>query len=886
MSKNKLNMIDLEKEMALVETDAIAEEQYNADKNYAYLDAEYDELTSQLPCPNVGKFDTVTDLADLQALQDAKERNMDIWNQQDEIDKYRNKGNLYVGHLNYHGTDYYFMEKCKLDTKNIAKNVWLIHVDDDNINSEHVHAWRYPSEHNDVNFSRNIAMCNRKVSDVDIVLDKGSELFSNITDTYLRKALIRNKTNGSVQSIIQTIQKKQDNIRSLPKEKTFIVQGCAGSGKTMVLLHRLRYLLHNKYMNNEEYIFLIPSNGFKEFITEISKDFNIHRNNIFPYQQYYQEVLGKKTSTAVTDTSELIFAPKYLERVYSKAFMQEAYKSIFDEFLKQTESLISFCDEKLNILVEKETSVLKESIDNVKKDAVKLAVDTVKDIQNHTSTKIENNFDNIPALIAEIEATYSQRKKEYEIAINPDVEITIAPDDERILSNENLIEIKRTIEAEQLALEKASIFTALSHRNKLKKLQENYEAALEELTKILIEEDKARYASQATQLAFIFGNVTIAETETILKDLKTIMDVADSDINKAQMNLDNITEYFSEKFAAEINALNKLIVVSADIAKLEKDYIENLVPSYSFFEEFILLGVELLKSFNDHVTSDKDKEFIKKELLLFTERSQNKLYAYLNTLLFNICKKKIFKDFEIKISHVYKHYWYLNLYCYYLTRPLKESARKYIFIDEAQDLSASEIELINKVNSITSKPVINLFGDTNQTISTHGVRDWSQLPIISEVHTLEENFRNTNQIVDYCNKNLTVKMEKIGVDMEEVSEYKTIHDAIRNSDSIADGAIFIVKDDYSIEDLKALLTETQISDYEIYTVKAAKGLEFKEIFVFDTDMTHNEKYISYTRALAKLNVIKSLPQTTDRKLSLIIEGNETEENPEAIEDSN
>ena len=44
MIKNKPNMSDLEKEMALIETDAIAEEQYNADKNYASLDAEYDDL--------------------------------------------------------------------------------------------------------------------------------------------------------------------------------------------------------------------------------------------------------------------------------------------------------------------------------------------------------------------------------------------------------------------------------------------------------------------------------------------------------------------------------------------------------------------------------------------------------------------------------------------------------------------------------------------------------------------------------------------------------------------------------------------------------------------------------------------------------------------------
>ena len=162
-------------------------------------------------------------------------------------------------------------------------------------------------------------------------------------------------------------------------------------------------------------------------------------------------------------------------------------------------------------------------------------------------------------------------------------------------------------------------------------------------------------------------------------------------------------------------------------------------------------------------------------------------------------------------------------------------------------------------------------------ITTHGIKDWSLLTIIPQVYILEENFRNTNQVVDYCNKNLTIQMVKIGVDMESVSEYKTINDAIKSSDSIIQNAVFIVKDDYAVSDLKNLLSNTQISDYEIFSVKSVKGLEFKEVFVFDSNMSLNEKYISYTRALAKLNVIKNLPETTNRNIPLILQGEEKED---------
>lgn len=882
MNKQILNMSDLEREMASVETDAVGEEQDNADQIYRSLDCELNITKIQIPYRDITEYTVGRDYDDMERIQYQNSCNELYRNKIKQIEKYCSNGSLYKGHLNLNGTDYYFMENISADTKIVKTyrdEAWLINVDDRKY-SNYVRWWRYPGECDDVQFSRNISLKNRKVLNVDIVLDKGNELFSNITDAYLKKALIRNKSKSSAQSIIQTIQKKQDTIRSLPKEKSFAVQGCAGSGKTMVLLHRLRYLLYNKDICSDEYIFLVPSNGFKTFISEISSDFNINKNNILPYQEYYQEICGKKPKNA--DASELVFAPEYLEKVYSKAFMQSAYKTVFDSFSKQTEILISFCEDKFNSLLEKEQTLLENKLKEAKTTAINSAVEAVKEIQRFTFTKLGSEFENIQPLIAEIEEKYFQRKREYEIASNPDITITISPDDERILSNEELNEIQHSIDAENLAIEKASIFTVLSHKNKVKKLQSNYQAAYEELVNLLIEEDKAKYAKQAAQLVFVYDNVSISQTESILETLKSIVANANAAINKVQDNLNNIDEYIGEKYISEIHSLTGLIDVSGELADIEKDYIVNLLPAYDFFEENISLGTGLLSKFNKYITTDEDKEFVKTKLPLFTRRTQNQLYAYLNVLLFNACKKQISNDYEIKICDAYKHYWYMDLYCSYLTRPIKPRESKYIFIDEAQDLSASEIELINRINSTTGKPTINLFGDINQMITSHGIKDWSQLEIVPDVYTLDENFRNTNQIVDYCNKNLSMQMTKVGIDMDDVSEYKTIDEAIKGSGSILNNAVFIVKDDYYAADLKALLKKTQITNYEVYTVKSAKGLEFKETFVFDADMSLNEKYISYTRALAKLNVIKSLPQVTDRKSSLIIQGNETEDIQETL----
>ena len=254
----------------------------------------------------------------------------------------------------------------------------------------------------------------------------------------------------------------------------------------------------------------------------------------------------------------------------------------------------------------------------------------------------------------------------------------------------------------------------------------------------------------------------------------------------------------------------------------------------------------------------------------------------------------------------------LLVYCQYLTRSRTGLRYTHLFVDEAQDLSLSELELIYKVNShvevvndpsetvdyirdidgnmVLAKPDsrrlqqrlhtprMNVFGDINQMITEHGIRSWDDVHFVSERYELAENFRNTNQIVDFCNKHLPVTMQSVGVDMDAVLRYDSLENLGRkDARGIKSGGIYVVKDDYAVADLTYLLRTMEISEYSIYTVKSVKGLEFREVIVFDRDMSANEKYIAYTRALAKLTVIQDLPHVTDDSVPLYVEGEETEE---------
>ncbi len=191
-------------------------------------------------------------------------------------------------------------------------------------------------------------------------------------------------------------------------------------------------------------------------------------------------------------------------------------------------------------------------------------------------------------------------------------------------------------------------------------------------------------------------------------------------------------------------------------------------------------------------------------------------------------------------------------------------------IDEGQDLSLSEYLLLQKVNS--GKAIFNIYGDTNQLLKPNrGISDWQ--PVISilnapEFHKLNENYRNTNQITRFCNESFEMDVLQTGADGPTVDEIERsrLEDALSkltlNEDRIA---IIIpraadknsyIKKDLLPSDIKAALGDNiGAGKIAITYVDEIKGIEFDTVFVVQTGMSKNEKYIGYTRALSKLIVV-------------------------------
>lgn len=97
-------------------------------------------------------------------------------------------------------------------------------------------------------------------------------------DAYLQNVL------GAVSSdrlkeIVTTIQAEQNLVIRHPLQKSLIVQGVAGSGKTTIALHRIAYLLYawRETLRPEQMMILAPSPLFLSYISQVLPDLGVER---------------------------------------------------------------------------------------------------------------------------------------------------------------------------------------------------------------------------------------------------------------------------------------------------------------------------------------------------------------------------------------------------------------------------------------------------------------------------------------------------------------------------------------------------------------------------------------------------------------------------------
>ncbi|WP_027430179.1 helicase domain-containing protein [Lachnospira multipara] len=665
---------------------------------------------------------------------------------------------------------------------------------------------------------------NNLKSDEDIIFKKG------ITDPYLRNVLAIRKKQRNLVDIIATIQENQNSIVDESYFKNIIVQGCAGSGKTMVLLHRLSSLIYrHPEIDADKYVILTPNETFNLHIRGIADELQLSGIERMSIEQYYKYFLGKYDTVflAIKKVDEdMKQSSKFVEYVYSDTFLKDLDNAYKKEIEKRKKKFLDL--QEISVEFGKAVKELNDENEFTYAFNFRMKVEGYKNLieinkQNIEDETLKLRQENI--ILKAREEAYLKANEEYVTSIQelPDKIKNVII--EKI--NENQIEeekINNTIAELNTKVEKEkSAFLNIGRARKIQRIQEKINENRNELKKL--DNVKKQYV---TMLNYDYESKTLDEISAIcvvmLDALKLVKDC----------------EKLSERLDRRIKELNacktRIEKISNKLANLKENE-----KSEELYERINKLYKESLdwqvkKTFNNIFlkASRKFREENKVEL-------KGGLHRYDLYVRLYLCKKYFNKTY---------------------------GSYEFISIDEGQDLAVNEIKLIMSMNK--KKPYLNIYGDINQCIfKERGIMDWSELKNKYEANmfVLNENYRNTNQITKFCNKNFDMSVQQTGVDGAVVSELnlKRLKDTIKamSCDDFRIAIIVSRKLDknyvFSKKDLKELNRISEESTgkgiISFMTVEQVKGIEFDKVFVLPTKMSKNEKYIAYTRAQSELVIL-------------------------------
>ncbi len=125
-------------------------------------------------------------------------------------------------------------------------------------------------------------------------------------EAYLQ-AVLGATTGDRLRDIVTSIQAEQNFVIRYPLDRSLVVQGVAGSGKTTIALHRIAYLLYTfqERLEPEHVLILAPNPLFLNFIAGVLPDLGVEkvRQTTFPrfVADWLEDLLPRVNQTDLTD---------------------------------------------------------------------------------------------------------------------------------------------------------------------------------------------------------------------------------------------------------------------------------------------------------------------------------------------------------------------------------------------------------------------------------------------------------------------------------------------------------------------------------------------------------------------------------------------------------
>lgn len=803
------------------------------------LNEEYDKV--EIPYPEVGKYAKDDGCGGLISVSYAKSANKKAYEQRDKISEMMSEP--YIG---------------RIDVSNAGKGrkiYYIGKIDDRKVGDILVYSrWseqgrlfaRTSEPYGSINgkkyqvdLRRKIDIQAGKLRGVEDVFVSNSEFADDrIYDKFLIQILMSRKKSHQLTDIIATIQDKQNEIIEKAYVSNLIVQGCAGSGKTMVMLHRLSYWLYNnKSLKTEKMKILTPNENMNVHIGGLHSQLDLGEIGIMSIDQYYSYLLDRydtELSHHKKINEEENVQERFLNYIYSKSFvkrMRALYPEILEMYCTQEEQeFVCYCLEKCGSAY--------TMTDNMSDgERLLLFAKIIGDIASKNSFVMSE----LSRHNERIESAENKQRKCDEVV----VEATNIISEFQIHYRDELSKIVADI-CERYTVERRTIeVTLVDVRAEIQKLSGP-------IRRLISNDSLKKAQNRQTELL-----KKRDEVDKLLAIWTTTRDAVDK-----FESVDEALAYFAVR--KPLKAGNNAIEYLAKYRKARKSIFEQNSIKEKLQQEIDKERAELSTK-----EMPLSQEEYKRVIELKNKYQKDIALQVFNNLFNRVISEKLLELEMKRPEKIYRYELFSRVIFAQMLWNKTVGEEELICVDEGQDVSFCEYEVIIEQNK-KNNAYYNVYGDLNQRIKQgRGLTTWEHLKqiLIAHEYELNENYRNTNQITQYCNEVFNFDMTLTGVEGAPVRNitFKEMLDELAVSSSSDERTAVIlpramsktrvtrspiidaVKNDFS--------TKFDISKVSIMYVDEIKGIEFDRVYVVDEGMERNERYIAFTRALDNLSIV-------------------------------
>lgn len=665
-----------------------------------------------------------------------------------------------------------------------------------------------------------------------------------ISDEFLQELLER-RSSPEFKNIIFSIQEKQGEIIQAPLERNMIVQGCAGSGKSMIMMHRLPILLYdhpNSLIRTNVYI-ITPSEMYVQMAENMRNQLEISDINMGTLNQYYDYCIAKYPGHTSGEYGKIRHSTKISTAKESYIYSEKCRSDIrnyYRQLVQETE-----------ISLEKAEDILELKLNNIKADESKPYYQVISDrMASIQRTLTENNkvldkyFHEIIAVLDALRELRALLKGRRDLII-------------RMI-------IKKRSDYEDIILHGAKIIDRLDPEENTKAIHNRNKAIKDARQNLSDLNDMIAYVENDTDYFESLCGLS-RRIETILTPFGNIKSEGHQNSTK-------------EKYDA-IDGIGQLVdgwyAVSWDSSRIEEKYSDYVRPLGEKISQLNQL-VAVLQGIND--------KYLDYNYYCEIERIRD-LGAKINRIAIRNAYDMVMDNIgvsrpEKESRPAVKCSPYAYLLAIYLFRGEPTYARESLLaIDESQGVAPEELRLLKDVNG--DSVILNLYGDIHQHIEgTKGIESWDEYRDIIDfdIYEIQENYRNASQITEYCNRKFGMHMNVINTPGKGVHELLTEEEfreemitQLMDTQRAGLAAILVANDaearyllgkfaayEQKFNDMTGEDFSMHRTRWNIIHIDDVKGLEFSSVIVLSGRMSRNQQYIAYTRALDDLYIYPNI----------------------------